>query len=131
MLDVKVLLVSPDPESRDLMRLAVGGIERKLGVPLEFIEAGDGERGIKAAWRERPDVVVADEIASRAGAFALAKDLRGAEEPFAGAIVILLDRKHDAWLAKWSGADAWFVKPFDPFELADRVLELVTSKERT
>lgn len=131
MLDVKVLLVSPDPESRDLMRLAVGGIERKLGVSLEFIEAGDGERGIKAAWRERPDVVVADEIASRAGAFALAKDLRGAEEPFAGAIVILLDRKHDAWLAKWSGADAWFVKPFDPFELADRVLELVSSKERT
>lgn len=125
------MLVSPDPESRDLMRLAVGGIERKLGVSLEFIEAGDGERGIKAAWRERPDVVVADEIASRAGAFALAKDLRGAEEPFAGAIVILLDRKHDAWLAKWSGADAWFVKPFDPFELADRVLELVSSKERT
>lgn len=131
MRDVKVLLVSPDPESRDLMRLAVGSIKRRLGVSLEFIEAGDGERGIKAAWRERPDVVVADEIASRAGAFALAKDLRGAEEPFAGAIVILLDRKHDAWLAKWSGADAWFVKPFDPFELADRVLELVTSKERT
>lgn len=131
MRDVKVLLVSPDPESRDLMRLAVGSIKRRLGVSLEFIEAGDGERGIKAAWRERPDVVVADEIASRAGAFALAKDLRGAEEPFAGAIVILLDRKHDAWLAKWSGADAWFVKPFDPFELADRVLELVTSKEGT
>lgn len=131
MRDVKVLLVSPDPESRDLMRLAVGSIKRRLGVSLEFIEAGDGERGIKAAWRERPDVVVADEIASRAGAFALAKDLRGAEEPFAGAIVILLDRKHDAWLAKWSGADAWFVKPFDPFELADRVLELVSSKERT
>lgn len=125
------MLVSPDPESRDLMRLAVGSIKRRLGVSLEFIEAGDGERGIKAAWRERPDVVVADEIASRAGAFALAKDLRGAEEPFAGAIVILLDRKHDAWLAKWSGADAWFVKPFDPFELADRVLELVTSKEGT
>ncbi|MGQ0669728.1 MAG: response regulator [Actinomycetota bacterium] len=127
---MNVLLVSPDPESRDLMRLAVGSIERRLGVSLEFIEAGDGERGIKVAWRERPDVVVADEIASRAGAFALAKDLRGAEEPYAGAIVILLDRKHDAWLAKWSGADAWFVKPFDPFELADRVLELVTSKER-
>lgn len=127
---MKVLLVSPDPDSRDLTRLAVGSIERRVGVSLEFIEAGDGERGIKAAWRERPDVVVADEIASRAGAFALAKDLRGAKEPFAGAIVILLDRKHDAWLAKWSGADAWFVKPFDPFELADRVLEIVTSKER-
>ena len=43
-------------------------------------------------------------------------------------IVILLDRQHDAWLAKWSGADAWFVKPVDPFELADRLLDLVTSQ---
>jgi hypothetical protein len=42
-------------------------------------------------------------------------------------IVILLERKHDAWLAKWSGADAWFVKPVDPFELADRLLDLVSA----
>ncbi len=127
---VKVLLVSPDPESRELMRLTVGSIERRLGTTLEFVEARDGDRGIKAAWRERPDIVVADEIASRAGAFALAKELRGAQEPFTGVIVILLERRHDRWLAEWSGADAWFVRPVDPFELADRLVELVTSKER-
>ncbi len=126
---VKVLLVSPDPESRAMMALAVGGIERRLGLSLEFVEATDGERGIRAAWRERPELVVADEIASRAGAFALAKDLRGAAEPFPGAIVILLERRQDAWLARWSGADAWFVKPVDPFALTDRALELVTAKE--
>lgn len=126
---VNVLLVSPDPESRALMALAVASIERRLGQPLRFVEAPDGDTGIRAARRERPDVVVADEIASRAGAFALAKELRGAAEPFPGAIVILLDRRHDVWLAKWSGADAWFVKPVDPFALADRVLELVTAKE--
>ena len=64
-----------------------------------------------------------------AGAFALAKALRDDTVPFTGVIVILLERKHDAWLARWSGADAWFVRPVDPFELADRVLELVTEKE--
>jgi DNA-binding response OmpR family regulator len=128
---VKVLLVSPDPRSRELMRLAVAGIERRLGSPLTFIGSTNGERGVRAAWRERPDVVVADESASRMGAFALAKDLRGAEEPFRGAIVILLDRRQDEWLARWSGADAWFVKPVDPFELADAVLELVATKEPT
>jgi DNA-binding response OmpR family regulator len=74
-------------------------------------------------------VIVADEIASRAGAFALAKQLRDADDPYPGVIVILLERKHDAWLAEWSGADAWFVKPVDPFELADRLLELVSEKE--
>jgi DNA-binding response OmpR family regulator len=76
-----------------------------------------------------PEVVVADEIASREGAFGLARDLRGAEQVFPGAIVILLERKHDVWLAKWSGADAWFVKPVDPFALADKVEELVAEKE--
>jgi len=122
---VKVLLVSPEEGSRQLMALAVAGIERRLGVPLEFLEATDGERGLRVAFRERPDVIVADEIASRAGAFSLARDLRGAPEPYPGAIVILLDRRQDAWLARWSGADAWFVKPVDAFELADRLLELV------
>jgi DNA-binding response OmpR family regulator len=121
---VNVLLVSPDPKSRELMALAVRSIERRTGEGIRFLEASDGERGIRIARRERPDVIVADEIASRAGAFALAMGLRDAEAPFPGAIVILLERKHDSWLAKWSGADAWFVKPVDPFELADRVLAL-------
>ena len=127
---VKVLLVSPDPESRDLMALAVAGIERRLGAPLEFLEATNGERGLRVAFRERPDAVVADEIASRAGAFSLAKDLRGAPEPYPGAIVILLERRQDAWLARWSGADAWFVRPVDPFELADRLLELLATEQK-
>lgn len=121
---MNVLLVSPDPKSRELMALAVRSIERRTGERIRFLEASDGERGDRIARRERPDVIVADEIASRAGAFALAMGLRDAEAPFPGAIVILLERRHDSWLAKWSGADAWFVKPVDPFELADRVLAL-------
>jgi DNA-binding response OmpR family regulator len=126
---VDVLLVSPDPASRDLMALAVRSIERRVGSTLRFRAAKNGELGIRAALRDRPQIVVADEIASRAGAFALAKALRDDAVPFTGVIVILLERKHDMWLARWSGADAWFVRPVDPFELADRVLELVTEKE--
>jgi len=126
---VDVLLVSPDPASRELMALAVRSIERRVGSPLRFRAAKNGELGIRAALRDRPEIVVADEIASRAGAFALAKALRDDAVPFTGVIVILLERKHDVWLARWSGADAWFVRPVDPFELADRVLELVTEKE--
>lgn len=121
--------MSPDERSRDLAALAVRSIERRLGSELRFRAARNGELGLKAALRDRPDVIVADEIASRAGAFGLARSLRDDAEPYTGIIVILLERKHDTWLAKWSGADAWFVKPVDPFELADRLLELVTEKE--
>ena len=125
---MKVLLTSADPSARDITRLAVASIERRVGERLEFLEAQNGERGLQLAWRHLPDVVVADEIASRAGAFAMARDLRGATDAFEGVIVILLDRPHDAWLAKWSGADAWFVKPVDPFALADRISELLEGR---
>jgi DNA-binding response OmpR family regulator len=126
---VKALLVSSSPAVRENMAVAVAAVQRRTGEPLEFFEATNGELAVRAAWREGADVVVADEMASRAGAFAMARDLRGAEEPFPGVIVILLDRPQDGWLANWSGADAWFVKPFDPFELADTMVELLTTKE--
>ena len=72
--------------------------------------------------------MAADEIASRAAAFAVALDLRGAAEPFPEVIVILPDRSQDAWLARWSGADAGFVKLVDPFQPADRVAQLLAEQ---
>jgi DNA-binding response OmpR family regulator len=127
---MKVLLVSADPKVREVMALTTRSLRRGLpDEPFEALEAGDGLRGIAMAWRDLPDVVVADEITSRAGAFALARDLKGADPPFPGAVFILLDRSQDAWLAKWSGADAWFVKPVNPFELADTVAEFAANRK--
>ena len=126
---VKVLLVSPDPQTREMLRIAVGSIERRAEGVTTYLEAENGEQGIAVALREAPDVVVADETASRAGAFALAKELRGSGTPFEGAIFVLLDRPHDEWLARWSGADAWFVKPIDPFELAEAAADFLAEKE--
>jgi DNA-binding response OmpR family regulator len=110
------------------MRLTVRSVERRLGEPIEFLEATDGERARRLAMRERPDAIVAEEFASREGAFSLARTLRGDAEPFVGAILLLLDRRQDEWLARWSGADAWYVKPVDPFALADRLVELVRER---
>jgi DNA-binding response OmpR family regulator len=122
---VKALLISPDPRLRQILRVSLGALEREVGEPWRYLEAADGLEGIRVAWRERPDVVVADEIASRAGAFAVVKDLKGAIEPFPGVVVVVLARREDEWLAKWSGADAWFVKPIDPFALTDAVVSLL------
>jgi len=127
---VKALLVSPDGESRQAMRVIVSALERRLGTEVEFLEATDGERAASMADRESPKLIVADEIASRAGAFALAKELRDRLDPFAGVVAILLERRHDSWLAEWSGADAWFVKPLDPFAVTDRLAELLSERER-
>jgi DNA-binding response OmpR family regulator len=122
---VKALVISADPALRRQLRVALGTVERRTGERWVFLEAPNGLVGLKLAWQEVPDVVVADEIASGAGAFAVARDLRGAVEPFPGAIVLVLARRQDTWLAEWSGADAWLTKPVDPFALADAVVEQV------
>jgi DNA-binding response OmpR family regulator len=126
---VKALLISADDGLRELLRVALGSARRRSGAGWDFLEARDGIQGLRVAWRELPDVVVADEIASGAGAFAVAKDLRGAERPFPGAVIIILARAQDAWLARWSGADAWLERPVDAFALSDKVLELTGAKE--
>jgi DNA-binding response OmpR family regulator len=128
---VDVLLMSPDRGTRELMALTVRSIERRLGAELRFRAAANGELALRAALRDRPEIVVADELASRMGAFALARSLRDDHEPYDGVIVILLERVHDAWLASWSGADAWYVKPPDPFEVADRLWELLEHRGLT
>ena len=125
---MEVLLVSPDPDTRAQMALVVRSIERRSATGLTFRAARDGDLGLRAARRDRPAIIVADELASRAGAFALTRSLRDDEEPYTGIVLILLERVHDAWLAAWSGADAWFVKPVDPFEVADRLWELVEER---
>ena len=122
---MKALLISPDPALRDQLRVAIRNVERRTDGPWEYLEAPNGIVGLRIAWRELPDIVVADEIASGAGGFAVARDLKDTFEVFPGAVLLVLARAQDEWLAKWSGADGWFVKPVDPFALADRVLELL------
>jgi DNA-binding NarL/FixJ family response regulator len=124
---VNVLLISSDPAMRQSMAVIARSLQRAIGEPIEFLEASDGVRGMTLAWRHAPEFVLADEITSRAGAFAVARDLKGADPPFPGRVVIFLDRSQDAWLAEWSGADAWFVKPVNPFEIADRLTQFTTS----
>jgi DNA-binding response OmpR family regulator len=123
MTEVEALIISADPALREQLKVALGTAGRRTGQGWRYLEAPNGVVGLKMAWRARPDVVVADEIASGAGAFAVARDLRGAPEPFPGAVILILARRQDAWLARWSGADAWIVKPVDPFALADTVIE--------
>ena len=125
---MQVLIVAAREETRDLMRIAVRSIERRVGEPVSFLDADNGERGRRLAMRHRPEAIVSDEFASREGAFSLARTLRGDAVPYAGAIMILLDRRQDEWLARWSGADAWFVKPVDPFALADALVDAVLDR---
>lgn len=76
------------------------------------------------------DVVVADNDTWPTGGFALSREVKarlhmGEDMP---PVLLLLAREQDRWLSNWSGADAYVLKPPDPFDLAETVQALVDER---
>lgn len=115
---MNVLLVSRSERARAWMR-------RALDPAWTFDEASNGVEALKRAREEGYDLVIADETSEPFGAFGLARELKILPEP--PAVIVLLERTQDVWLAKWSGADAWLTQPIDPFAL-DRTARAVTGE---
>lgn len=109
---MKILVVSEDPRARDWVRLSIGS-------DATYVDATNGIEALRLAQEEQPDVVIADETTEPFGAFGLARELKMLSRP--PRVVVLLERAQDTWLAKWSGADRWLLRPVDPFELAETV----------
>jgi DNA-binding response OmpR family regulator len=109
---MKILVVSEDPRAREWARFSIGS-------DVTYIDAPNGLEALRLAREEEPDVVIADETTEPYGAFGLARELKALQRP--PKVVVLLERAQDTWLAKWSGADRWLLRPVDPFELAETV----------
>jgi len=65
------------------------------------------------------DLVLADADTAPTGGFALAREVkaRGQMGRDVPPVILLLARGQDRYLAKWSQADAFLLKPPDPFDL--------------
>jgi len=112
---MKILVVSEDPRMLDWVRASVGA-------DATYRFASNGIEALRASDEDRPDIVIADETTEPFGAFGLSRELKMKENP--ALVVVILERAQDRWLAKWSGADRAFVRPVDPFELAEAVRTL-------
>ena len=117
---VNVLLVSRSERARAWMR-------RAQAQDWTFDEASNGLEAVRRARDEEHDLVIADETTEPFGAFGLARELKILPDP--PAVIVLLERAQDVWLAKWSGADAWLLQPIDPFELSRVAHELLDERE--
>ncbi|MGH8929452.1 MAG: response regulator [Egibacteraceae bacterium] len=76
------------------------------------------------------DVVVADNDTWPTGGFYLSREVKarsqmGEDMP---PVLLLLAREQDRWLSNWSQADAYVLKPPDPFDLAETVQALVEER---
>jgi DNA-binding response OmpR family regulator len=112
---MKLLTVSEDPKRH---RFVAGA----LGNAWLASEAFNGIEARRLAAEDAFTLVIADETTEPFGAFGLARELKMLERP--PAVVVLLERRQDGWLARWSGADRWLLWPVDPFALAEVAEEL-------
>jgi DNA-binding response OmpR family regulator len=113
---MNVLIVSRSERARAWIR-------RALDPSWEIDEAANGLEALKRARDEGYDLVIADETTEPFGAFGLARELKIL--PYPPAVIVLLERPQDTWLAKWSGADRWLQQPIDPFELTRTAREVL------
>jgi DNA-binding response OmpR family regulator len=118
----KVLLVADASWVRNQVRAG-------LTSNVALVELDDPRRVTEQYREERPDVVVIDMQVDSMGGMAIARALRSAEDSEGWghvAIVMLLDRSADVFIARRAAADAWLVKPASPQELR-RALEAAVS----
>jgi DNA-binding response OmpR family regulator len=118
---VKCLIVSSDGPRREWIR-------KSLGENSTCVEAASGLPALKLVEEEDFDLVVCDETTQPFGAFGLSRELKVLIDP--PAVIVLLERRQDVWLARWSGADRWLVAPFDSYALADAAKSVARTPQR-
>ncbi len=123
-----VLVYSDDPRLRDAVRLAVGRRPADDLGAVEYLECATGAEVLKAVDAGGVDVAVLDGEARPTGGLGLAKQLKDELEDCPPTLV-LVARKDDTWLAKWSLADAFLMLPIDPFGLTEAVCGLLRHRE--
>ncbi len=116
-----VLLADDDPGLRHLVEATLGGEEFRL------LHAADGEETLEVARLELPDLILLDVNMPKRNGLDVCRILKS-EQPTSGIrIVMLTASSSDADRARGRdvGADDYFVKPFSPVALLNKVYELL------
>lgn len=120
-----VLLVADAPWVTETVRAALSVTGDELAV------TADPAGAAAQALEQQADVILVDLQIGSMGGMAVTRAVRAAAR-LAGinppAVVLLLDREADAFLARRSGADGWIRKPFAAFALRRLVERLTTGR---
>jgi CheY-like chemotaxis protein len=120
---VQTILVASDaPTLRREIEAVISGPDR------EVVSVTTGPEVITAVTEDLPDLVIVDMQMGNMGGMAVTLELRLQESYDAldhVAVLMILDRRPDVFLARRSGAEGWLVKPLDPLRLRRAVNTLL------
>jgi DNA-binding response OmpR family regulator len=118
----RILVVTDAPWVRNEVHAALSTADNEL------IDHEDPATAAATASAGGVDVAVVDLQISAMGGMAVTRSIRDLDDSeHSVAVVLLLDRAADAFLAGRSGADAWVVKPFSARQLRDAVTTAVSA----
>lgn len=121
----RILVVDDQPDIRLMCRvnLALEGYE--------VIEAGDGEAGIDAVRRERPDLVLLDVMMPGVDGWQMLDEIKSDPRLNTIPVILLTARvQREDEIRGWSsGAAEYLSKPFNPSSLSDVVRRVLSPSE--
>ena len=122
-----VVVYSHDPAVRETIRLAIGRRPAADLGPVEFVEVATGAAVLAVVDAGGTDLLILDGEAWPTGGLGLAKQLKD-EIQDCPRTLVLVARKDDAWLARWSLADAVLAYPVDAPDLAVTVCDQLRAR---
>jgi DNA-binding response OmpR family regulator len=122
----RVLVVEDEADIRRLVSIKL------KGAGYEVLTASDGEEGLAAAVRDKPDLLVSDVMMPKKDGYTMVREVREALGSDAPVVIMLTSRGQDTDVATGldSGADDYIVKPFAPRELIARIQVVMLRHER-
>jgi DNA-binding response OmpR family regulator len=117
----RVLLADDDPSLLRLISTTLGSED------FDLFQASDGQEALEAARAERPDLILLDINMPRLDGFQVCHALKQDPQTAGIKVVMLSARGSEADRARGRecGAEDYFVKPFSPIQLLNRVYALL------
>ena len=121
----KILIVDDEEKVRKLVEITLS-IDK-----VEVLQASSGEDGLKIARETKPDIILLDVMMPGGfDGFDVCKILK--EDPATRDIYIIMltakGQKADKEKGFASGVDDYFVKPFSPMELMEKINKILAEK---
>ncbi len=124
-MSLRVLVYSSNAATRAAVTAALGErLSPELPL-LEHVEIATPAAALAELDTGTVDLAILDGEATPMGGLGLAKQMED-ELDSVPPTIVLTARRDDAWLAKWSGADAVAALPVDPFELGATAIDLLS-----